>query len=196
MPDSASRKKGLAPSIGPSDDENTHPLDISESALEKFIKRQALSKGSLLDADMPYLEQYLHPDKDILPKQELRPTIGGTNDLPYRHAQKYTYNMPDMEDTKKLVEKSFSGEPVDFTKVKMVPHSGFNTAGLGRYKFDTSHPDYDSIYDKWDFNTNAEMFRHDMIPSIISPSVDYMTRKFLQMVGKPFNVYERVPKRK
>ena len=178
MPDPIKKRKGLSPSGDihlPSEhgnDYGKHPYDIPKSALEKFIVNQGFRRGTLVEEDIPYLEQYMHPDKDVLEKQELRPTKGGTSDLPYRHTENFIETYPNK--TSRRV---------------------YNTNGLGNYKRDTSHPDYNSIFDRWDFETESPLFRDDTpITRTIGPSLDSMAKKFLQMAGKPYNVYERVPK--
>jgi hypothetical protein len=178
-----------------------HPIGLSESALEKMIKGVGTKKGTLIEADFPYLEQYLHPEHEILPKQELRPTIGTPHDLPYRHAYSDMQMRPDPKEVEDAHTK-FGKETIrsiDYTKMKHIPTRIYNTVGLGSYKYDTRNPNYDSIHDVWDFDTKAHMYKSERpedepMERTIGPSIDYLVKKFMKNVGKPYAVYERIPK--
>lgn len=147
-----------------------HPSGLKESILESLIKSTANKRGYITAEDDPYLEQYLHPDYDILEPQSLRPTKNpGTkyDKLPYRRVDQ--------------------------------GQTGYNTLGLGNFTYDSSNPAYDSIYDVWDFETNSPIAgsRHKNktgMESIIPSIEDFMAKEIMKRMGKPYQVYERVPK--
>jgi len=148
----------------------THPSDVEEGMIERVIKKSARARGAYLDEDEPYLEQYLHPDKDILEVQPDRPTIGKPDDLPHR-------------------------------KLHIIPSSRYddelyNVEGLGHFKYDKSNPKYDSVYDKWDFDTDSSMIdqrKPEILPSLANIE-SWIAKEAMKRAGKPYTVYERVPK--
>ena len=184
----------------PSDsDIGKHPIGLPESAIERLIKKYAKEKGTYLgNEDAPYLEQYLHPDYDVLPRQELRPTIGTPENIPYRHLHTKPVMGPDPEEMKQAIDKFAKREinTIDVSKMKQTLQNWNNTTGLGHYKFDQSNPNYDSIYDKWDFDTKTPLYKTRNLKEVgtIAPSLDAMIKMFMERVGKPYAVYERIPK--
>jgi len=98
-----------------------HPNDIPEGILENLIKGIGRKLPILANHDYPFLEQFLHPEKDILPKRPLRP--------------KYT-QIPEGMDVRGLPTTE-SGMP-DLIYID----------GLGRYTSSRT-PEYNSIYDIW-----------------------------------------------
>lgn len=139
-----------------------HPAGLPESLMEKSIKGLGKSRGSLMPNDLPYLEQYLHPDYSVLERQSLRPTINphGEDNLEY--------------------------------------YKPTTLSGLGGYKLDSSNPNYNSVYDKWDFDTDAPLVvgKDGKLSSIKSlfGLPDYAAKQILTKAGKPFNVYDRLKK--
>jgi len=152
--------------------DNPHPMDLKEGIIEKLVKKVA-NWGDYVDADRIYLEQYLHPERDIIPKQPLRPTRGAQgpqDNMEYRR-------LPHAEPMK-----------IGPNEYKPYPLAD----GLG--KFIKSKGDkYNSIYDEWDFNTNAKLFGEDE-SSPLSSAANWAAKKFMQNVGTPFKVYERFNK--
>jgi hypothetical protein len=88
--------------------------------------------------------------------------------------------------------------PMPYSEYKKIPEEMFqvrDTGGLGHYKLDQSNPNYDSIYDEWDFDTKAPLALNSIGNSSILPTVEnWAAKNFMQRVGKPFAVYERIPK--
>ena len=73
------------------------------------------------------MEQYLHPEHDIIPKQSLRPSrLKNIPNMEFRHTAKDGY------------------------------HDTPNIEGLGRFT-DTQNKDYSSVYDIWDFETDSPL---------------------------------------
>ena len=173
MPDK--RKSGIAPSEDVvRKHTGQHPAGMEEPPWEKMIKDVGKRRGTYLDpADTPYLEQYLHPEHNILEDQPLRPTM--------------LRNIPNIPFKK----------PFNWQDFPSRGETGPNVEGLGRFKLSTEHPDYDSIYDVWDFDTNSYLVRDrpgDWNTGLPMLSKEWLTRKFMQYMGKPFAVYERYPK--
>jgi len=165
----------------PSDDELSkgdigywHPANVKETPFEKMIKKAGVEHGTLIPDDYPYFEQYMHSDKDVLPKQELRPVING--------------KIPHPEDT--------------FRHVARMDYPGdrkprYDTMGLGNHFESTDNPAYDSIYDRWDFDTETPITTSDVLKTPDTfpfMTKEYLAKKVLQHLGKPFSVYERTPK--
>ena len=151
--------------------ESHHPEDIEEGFIEKMIKKYA-DNGNFNGADYIYLEQYLHPERDIIPKQNLRPTIG---------------SVPEGMEVRRV--------PDMYSEFRDRPPSA-NIGGLG-FSTGSRGKDYDSRYDTWDFDTNTDLFwgkngsfgGGDTIQAL----KNYGAKKILQNVGTPFAVYERYP---
>lgn len=147
-----------------------HPEGVSEGVVEQAVKMMGNKQGNLVENDNPYLEQYFHPDQDILERQDLRPTItsGKNENLPYR----------------KLALDA-AGESTNWDRVS------HNLAGLGNYKVDGTNPNYDSVYDEWDFDTKTPLLgKETILPSI----QNYIAKTFMKNAGTPYAVYDRVPK--
>jgi hypothetical protein len=160
--------------------DNPHPTDLEEGYLEKLIKYAAEKGNNYGNGDRLYLEQYLHPERDIIPKQNLRPTkngIGPSDNLEYRR-------MPEEEPMR-----------VGNTELKRYPI----VDGLGGYTLSEGDK-YNSIYDKWDFDTAAPLVRPapwGKNKGIMGPVYDaagWAAKKVMQNVGTPFHVYERYNK--
>lgn len=148
-----------------------HPADMREGLIEKGIKWAAGKSGSSLGHDRVYLEQYLHPERDIIPKQSLRPT--------------QLSNMPDMEFRRVPYYQVIPGPNSKVTRP--------NTIGLGGHtKGET--PTYTSIYDTWDFDTKSPLVGNKESTGILPRVGNWAAKKFMQNVGTPFAVYERTPK--
>ena len=64
---------------------NYHPIGVREGMMEKLIK--TVGEGNnFVGSDKIYLEQYLHPEVDVLPKQPLRPTqLSKMPNMEFRH---------------------------------------------------------------------------------------------------------------
>jgi len=151
-------------------DKDYHPTDMSEGVLEKLIKFAASKSGSSLRDDKVYLEQYLHPERDIIPKQHLRPSN--------------LKNMPNME---------FRRVPDETPLAEMPDYRVPNVGGLGRATI-TNNKDYGSIYDIWDFDTDAQLIGNRNKNGPLASAANWAAKKFMQNVGTPFAVYERIPK--
>jgi len=68
-----------------------------------------------------------------------------------------------------------------------------NTGGLGKATI-TSNKDYGSIYDIWDFDTDAQLVGKRNSKNPLVQIGNWAAKKFMQNVGTPFAVYERIPK--
>jgi hypothetical protein len=152
--------------------DNPHPIDLEEGMLEKLIKYAADKGENFADADRIYLEQYLHPERDIIPKQKLRPTQGGmSNDnLEYRR-------LPE-EPPMKVGSETLKRYPM--------------TDGLGNYTR-SKGKDYNSAYDIWDFDSPTNIIKNKST-SPLSDAASWVAKKVMQNVGTPFKVYERYKK--
>jgi hypothetical protein len=177
----------------------THPSDIPETSAEKAIKNaHKFGIGSFLDNDLPYLEQYIHSDRDILDKQPLRPTIkasGKNENLDFRKPAYQDIEVPNAEAQTKMYSDFSSGRS-KFNNNALLPKEVYRESdlhGLGRYKRDSSNPNYDSMYDVWDFNDEPLVPKGKILPSLDDIKT-WGATKFLQRAGKPFAVYERYPK--
>ena len=152
-----------------------HPKLMREGLVEKLVKYMGRNYGTLMPEDNEYLEQYLHPELDIIPKQRQRPT--------------QLSKMPDME---------FRRVPTEEANVLDKP-AGFvpNAIGLGNY-IKGEGKDYNSAYDIWDFDTDSSLAAttNDEHPekTTFGKIADYAAKKIMQQVGTPFAVYERYPK--
>jgi hypothetical protein len=150
-------------------DRDYHPADMREGLIEKGVKWASGKGGNYLGDDRVYLEQYLHPERDIIPKQPLRPTN--------------MRNPPNME---------FRRVP-DQTPLKELPDYRVpNVAGLGQYTT-TENDKYTSVYDTWDFDTKAKLIDKQKM-GFLGDAANWAAKKVMQNVGTPFAVYERIPK--
>lgn len=170
-----------------------HPGDAPEHYLEQAIKGIAEKQGSLIRRDLPYLEQYLHSDRDILPKQSLRPTIGKPLDITHRKPDYYRSDEPDLDE---IISDINSGLNKDELLAK---HKGnladiLNVQGLGNYTWSKKDPRFNSLYDVWDFETDAPLFLGGAMDKMIKSPLNWASEQFLQKVGKPYAVYERYSK--
>jgi len=164
-----------------------HPKDIREGLIEKLIKGIGAGYGDLAVDDIPFLEQYLHPDKDILPKTDLRPTKAKALNVPYRSIPEnkitHAYIHPDTKTASlfNVTSKGIEAEP---------------TRGLGH--FTTSEaPNYYSLYDVWDFNTASPLVRTEYEDSgKVKPAskLNALAKQIMQRVGQPYAVYNRIAK--
>lgn len=155
-----------------------HPVGVPESYAEQVIKGAASKWGNLVKEDDPYLEQYFHPNMDILEKQYLRPTktSGKDEDLPYRKMA--------------LSEVEYEDPNPQFK-----PDVKLNFGGLGHYTFDNSNPNYSSVYDKWDFDTETPLYAGSEGVRGILPSIyDYVAKQVMKKAGQPYAIYDRFPK--
>jgi len=151
-------------------DKNYHPMDVREGVIEKLIKYAAEKSGNFVGDDDVYLEQYLHPDKDVIPKQPLRPTR--------------MKNPPDME---------FRRVPEQLPLQENGTFRAPNLAGLGSSQF-TEGKDFNSVYDIWDFDTKSRLIGDSDSKNPLVNAADWAAKKFMQNIGTPFAVYERYPK--
>lgn len=157
---------GPPPVVTPEEADNPHPMDLKEGLLEKFIKYAAGKGGNYMDDDRIYLEQYLHPERDIIAKQPLRPTKGldPSDDMVYR----------------RLPEKQVGDNAYPMTD------------GLGNYT--KSYGDkYNSAYDVWDFDTPANLTGREGV-GLFNSGLNWLSKKVMQNVGTPYKVYERYNK--
>lgn len=193
------KKQGIRPSgdihLPSKFDIGRHPYDVEESPMEKMIKDVGRHGGTMLEEDLPYLEQYLHPGHKVLEDQPLRPTIGEALNIPHKKIPIEKQWMPDWS-------KWDPSKDVYSDDLPQIEREAPNLGGLGKFKVSTEHPDYDSVYDVWDFKTDAPlasgvgMFNKagEEIPNPWLNFKDWAAKKFLQRAGKPFAVYERVKK--
>lgn len=157
-------------------------------------KLLTLNSPPNLGARLAQLRQYFHPNEDVLPKTDARPT-SLTNadpnqqwrsirswypaqiDLPPELAGKdakdfnYPYKIPYKESLPSFGTKPGS-QFRDGSDIGRVLGLGSSTRSIG---FDKDKP-YFSNYDSWDFKDTG------------SPLEEYMTKG-----GTPFNVYDRIP---
>jgi hypothetical protein len=158
-----------------------HPPDTREGIIESLIKGVGSRVGSLLGPDMMFLEQYLHPQKDILPKTAERPTRTREQKMDYRA-------IPDSMFDKANLNKYFSDseKPVlDLSLRTTKPPFEHPTMGLGGFTISEA-PDYYSLYDIWDFDTAS--------PLHMGGIGDALTKLLLQRMGRPYAVYNRIQK--
>lgn len=159
-----------------------HPKGEREGSVERLIKSLAPRLGTMVGNDFPYLEQYIHPNSDVLTK---------TKPPPFVKDSKLTFREPSYD------TGSINGE-----------NSGLhfaNTGGLGNYTqvdpkdgtrvssdyslFDT-HPtkaDLSHVYDTWDFDTAYGMMKDENHPSlrVLSP----LAREIMKRSGTPYGIY-------
>jgi hypothetical protein len=164
-----------------SQDPEYHPADLPEGLIEKLIKATGIQIGSLAPMDKPYLEQYLHPSHDILPRTDLRPTRGGPP-APMIH------RLPSEDDRWQIAEIAAAPHPIGHVTE---PSLG----GMGKATLSEA-PEYMSVYDKWDFDSPSEMIRGagDRQSGALQQALDWIIKQGLQRVGEPFAVYERYPR--
>lgn len=147
-----------------------HPKDQREGSVERAIKSVGGNFGALIDRDQTYLEQYLHPDRDILPPTQARPThVRPHPGVPYREPE---YGEQHRQ------------------HIGSRPRQTANVSGLGRYQEDTTSPgkttawdESPPVHDLWDFDTNSPLIGDS--PSVLDPAVKVV----LQQSGQPFAVY-------
>jgi len=160
---------GPPPIISPEVRDNPHPTDLEEGILEKLVKFGASQGNNFMDEDRIYLEQYMHPDRDIIPRQPLRPTkgmgMGPSDDLVYRR----------------------------LPETRVGEHDYPMIDGLGGYT--KSYGDkYNSKYDVWDFDTSSNILEGSGGgKSPLASAGNWIAKKVMQNVGTPFKVYERYP---
>lgn len=193
---------------GPGPDEQKtldkyHPKGKRVGVPEKAIRHLlTLSNNKALE-DIPYLEQYFHPDVDILERTDLRPMSATPQEMVYRKVVD-SHRIP--ERAQQLFQKA-SNEPTlshisPEDKAKEAGWRAFNEVGQlwGLGKHTSSRPDdkmaeilrsrgedpnYTSVYDIWDFFTDSSL-------STLGPTMDEMAKILLQKVGTPYAVYDRV----
>lgn len=162
---------GPAPIMDPEKD--YHPTDMSEGLLEKLIKYAGNKGTNFKDNDNMYLEQYLHPERDIIPKQPLRPSgLSETPNIPFRR-------LPERMD------RNTEDGPEGPDYYPNVIGLGNTTARKGK--------DYNSIYDVWDFDTTANLFGSKAERSVLGQAGNWVAKKIMQNIGQPYAVYERYP---
>jgi hypothetical protein len=153
-------------------DESHHPIDLKEGMLEKLVKLGTKLSGNYFDKDEIYLEQYLHPERDVIPKQTLRPRKG---------------LVPSGMEVRRLPED----EPMKVGGHTLKRYPAVD--GLGRYTKSRGDK-YNSAYDEWDFDTDSDLFSIQAGDSPLSSAANWAAKKFMQNIGTPFAVYERYNK--
>jgi len=191
--------KGL-PERFPTGRKASHPAGLPESLRERLIKSEGLTTGTMHVDDIPYLEQYLHPEYEVLERQKLRPTKNprGTDNLEFFRPNREETEVYDQKDIDKLSSDFRGNEGQKQEAIKKLtkqPAVALNLQGLGNIT-SSSGKDYDSIYDTWDFNTDTPLIRANTPgpKNIIERVPENIARSIMSKVGKPYHVYERIPK--
>jgi hypothetical protein len=186
------------PSFGPSlvdvltkrllkdEDDDWHPKNERRGSFENIVKFLGKNYGTLISPDLPYLEQYLHPESDVLPLTPKPSDRPGT--LPYRE--------PHYEDPGIIREGQFI--PTKDSDYQVV-----NREGLGAHSMvdATGYPSPyggDYVYDVWDFETPHGMLKDDYTGnSKPGVSAGELIKKVMQYVGKPYAIFgpERKPRK-
>lgn len=165
----------------PTEADTYHPKDTKEGVIEWLVKTIGHKTDRIIPEDFPFLEQYFHPDKDILPKTDLRPTKATPQNMEYR-------TIPDEWFDRAITRRNpKNGKPI--TQLQKKDKFGYTNLsdGLGHYT-SSETPEYKSIYDVWDFNSPFDNTYADtrIINDVISA--------IMKRVGKPFVIYNRIPK--
>jgi hypothetical protein len=156
-----------------------HPKDERAGSVENLIKSLGMKYGSLVPPDLRYLEQYVHPNRDVLPKTEKPPGRPGT--LPYRE--------PDYSDTGKANESGLGAHGI------VNPETGYpepwveTKLGEGAVKHGPP-PTSTHVFDVWDFKTPAGMIKDAFGGmSNTGDKLGELVKLLLQRAGKPYAVF-------
>lgn len=122
--------------------------------------------------DLPYLRQYLEPDKNYLPKTSQRPQNATIKTRDVRQSV--------MPDQVRAFDPAYTKLPEKGKILDLATGAMGNNAGLGHYTASLGRDDkgpYASLYDVWDFDS----------PMIKSGIV----QKLMGLIGTPYTVYDR-----
>lgn len=145
-----------------------HPKHEREGSIESLIKLIGTKYGTMMYDDLPYFEQYMHPNSDVLPKTA---NPNPRSKLTYREPAYETY-VPGVQKADTTGLGSFSRKPIGEVQVKM-PH--------GVAYFDNAN-----VHDVWDFDTKAPMV--DTNDDAPRSRLDGVVKLALQHSGTPFGV--------
>lgn len=201
------------------EDDKFHPKGERKGSVENLIKALGLRYGTLISNDIPYLEQYLRPESDVLPKTIPPPGRPGT--LPYREPA-YEPPIRVKESSKWKFDQPANGKPfadVDFERDPEASYKVANTEGLGRFGYvnsQTGYPSFqdlrptnasgtswemkniptsadDHIFDVWDFNTPSGMVKDSVSGRAEddenSSILSELVKMALRHAGSPYAVY-------
>lgn len=162
------------------------PIDLLSSAIvgvvpDAWLRKMARKRATT--EDQPYLSQYFG-ETDNLPDQPLRPkSLTKFQDRPFKGLS---------DDNRRWLENfSFkASQPLSQTPQR-VPHSVENLdQGLGRSTYsaalDEAGNPYMSVFDSWDFDEPGATGKGQ-------GTFDSIARAIMKKLGKPYNVYERLP---
>lgn len=146
---------------------------------DEWIKNQV--KKKVLVEDSPYLQQYF--GEQVLPDAQQRPkSLTKFQDRAFKALT--PYNRKSMKGYQFRPPSPLSPSP------QRIPADPYNTDfGLGRSTLsaavDEQGKPYLSVFDSWDFDEKGSTRQ----------SLDALYRAVLKRLGKPYNVYERLPVR-
>jgi hypothetical protein len=171
------------------EDNQHHPKGERKGSVENLIKAIGLKYGTLVSPDMPYLEQYIHPDSDVLPRT--KPPQSRRGSLPYREPsyENGVANIGGLGRFSRVNPKNGKMLPVDANGALNDP-----TALLKEWQ-NGADADYDHIYDVWDFDTNFGMLK-DGAPTtrggdagLDSNLGSEVAKRILRNAGSPYAIY-------
>lgn len=156
------------------DDDQHHPKGERRGSVENLIKAIGLKFGTLVTPDMPYLEQYLHPNAEVLPPTSERPPFTTPN-IPFRKPHysggivndgglgRYTRVNPTDGSTEPSPMHPDLDKPQDFS------------------------PDKTHVYDVWDFDTDFGMTKDTAGGAF--RRLDPLIKELMKRAGQPYAVY-------
>ena len=159
------------------EDVEFHPKGEREGSVENLIKATGLKYGTLVSPDIPYLEQYFHPQSDVLEKSTTAPGRAGT--LPYRKPHYAEWEVPGLysADTRGLANFGFVN-----------PKTGDTLPQVD--KITDRKPGYSHIYDVWDFDSPSGVVKTAVGGDTkLGNLTGTLIKKFLKMSGSPYAIY-------
>lgn len=162
-------------------------------ASNPMIANKVFNTDEMVPPDEPYLDQFLNPQREVLPRQDLRPSslsnpaalMWRQTSLPNALTALLHGGGTDYEPGERLltwaeIERLRPGtivNPIYPTSAENADSEGI--VGMGHFAGsvgkDATGP-YWSAYDKWDFD---------------SPVVNPLVRMMLHRIGTPYHVYDR-----
>jgi hypothetical protein len=198
------------------EDVEHHPKGERQGSVENLIKAIGIRYGTLVPDDFPYLEQYIHPESDVLRKT--KPPQSRRGSLPYREP---AYE----EELRTEYDPFHRGDTPTQGNIVKVPTGKLNAniSGLGRFSRvnpktgkmlpvdangalgdptsllkewqNGTDADYNHIYDVWDFDTSFGMLK-DGAPttrggdeSLKSNLGSEIAKRIMQNAGQPYAIY-------
>lgn len=146
---------------------------------DDWIKKQVAKK--VLVEDEPYLRQYF--GEEVLPDTSQRPK-SLTKYQDRRFKSLTPYNRESMRGYRFRPTSPLSSSPQRLSKGEQNTDFGLGRSTLSAATDEKGNP-YLSVFDSWDFDEKGST----------QQPLDALYRAVLKRLGKPYNVYERLPVR-